>query len=460
MASLCSGRLRAAPPRPPDPPPRPLRPLPQHLVLGATQRLRRGGDRVELRTDLGDHAVPGGDLDRHPHLADGDVEPGAGQGVLAVRRLPHPDAAGGRQHLRPQGVGAVRRAQHTRARGRAGPSCPGSAPARRRPRRSGAAAAGPPATTADPGRRRWSPAAASRSSGRPAAGRLVAQHHPGDVGPPRRVAGAGAHADALHQQRWQVLATLRQRDQQRHPGRGGQLALRPRRSPATPRPARPRRAPGPAARRGRCAPSRRRERPAGADGVDPQIVQGGSTRRRRRRSSPARPPRGSAPPPARCRAPGPPPRPAGRTRPAPDRVRARPGRPRSSRSRIVAQRRCGGSAADTSTSALVARRPARVTAVAVIATELGHHRVHRRLHHREIGAGVEQRAEQHVPGHSGRGVDPGVPSPDLGLRTGRCGDLRREVAGTVAVVDVDHRDPGAQALSIASSAATPPNEAP
>ena len=65
----------------------------------------------------------------------------------------------------------------------------------------------------------------------------------------------------------------------------------------------------------------------------------------------------------------------------------------------------------TSTSILVARCPARVTAAAVSRTEAGTTASTAAWHAAEVGAGVDQRAEQHVAGDPGRGVDPGVPAP-------------------------------------------------
>ena len=77
-------------------------------------------------------------------------------------------------------------------------------------------------------------------------------------------------------------------------------------------------------------------------------------------------------------------------------------------SRIVAQRRCGRSSVITSTVDLGRPLPGAGDLGGGEPDRAGDHRVDGRLHHGEVGAGIDQGAEQHVAGDPGRGVDPGV----------------------------------------------------
>ena len=333
-----------------------------------------------------------------------------------------------------------RRAQHGQDVRRAGPSCTGSAPARRRRRRPAAAAAGRPATAGGRGRRRWPPAAApcwSASAGRPAS---LAEHHPGHVGPPggsrvpaptptaaTRIAGRSSQRSAsVATSAMPVGVVSSPWPPALHPPAAGQLGHgrhRHRQHAVAP-----------------YGPARPRGRPPALRCVDPQVVAGRRRRRPRRRSSPVHRPRGSAPRPAAMpctRRLGR--RPAGRTPRARARVPARPGR-RAIRSRTVTQVRCGWSAVATSTSALVARSPARVTVAAVITTA-----------RRTTASTAACTAAASAPASSSApsSMSPATPA-DASTQAcvtrprppaGRRGDLRGEVAGAVAVVDVDHRHP-------------------
>ena len=90
-----------------------------------------------------------------------------------------------------------------------------------------------------------------------------------------------------------------------------------------------------------------------------------------------------------------------------------------------------------------------------------HHRVHGELDRRQVGAGVDQGAEQHVAGDAGGRVDPGMPvcrhaSPagaGAAIWAARCPAPYPLSMLTTAT-------PGAQAFSMASSAARPPKAAP
>ena len=178
-------------------------------------------------------------------------------------------------------------------------------------------------------------------------GGLLAEHHPGDVGPARRVAGAGAHPDAATRSAgrsslrsasvttsampvgvvsspWPPALTGQPRASSATAGTGtGRTPWAVRTVPAP-------RATGPALR---VSTSRSCRAAAHADHVGDRVQRADLVEVHLVR--------------ARCRAPGPPPRPAGRTRRARGRVRGRAGRRSSIRSRTVAQRRCGWSAVAT-----------------------------------------------------------------------------------------------------------------
>ena len=79
------------------------------------------------------------------------------------------------------------------------------------------------------------------------------------------------------------------------------------------------------------------------------------------------------------------------------------------------------------------------------------------MQRREGDAGAEQRAQQHVAGSAGRGVDPDVvPVIALDWRATRAAKTPAPYPLSMLTTVM----PGAQELSIASSAATPPSEAP
>ena len=108
----------------------------------------------------------------------------------------------------------------------------------------------------------------------------------------------------------------------------------------------------------------------------------------------------------------------------------------------------------TSTCTRVAAKPLRVTASTRSATGSGETASTAAWIVVERHAGADQRAEQHVAAGAGRRVD-----PEGGHRAARA----TRAANTPAPYPLSMLTtvtPGAQELSIASSAASPPNEAP
>ncbi len=348
MASLCSGRRRAVQPRSPGLRPRPPRP-PRSARRAGCGRASPPRSATESNSGLTWAITPSREATLTATATSPTATSNQARGRANLRYVVSrtPMLLVRRQHLRPQEVGAVRRRSARSARGRAGPSCPGSAPARRRPRRPAAAAAEPPARAAGRGRRRWSPAAGSRSSdpprraaSSPSTTRVTFARPAGSRVPAPTPTPCTWSAGRSWQRSASVTTsampvgvvsspeppalTRQPRGQLDHGGhRNRQLAVGgPDRSGAE------------------------GDR-TGAHGVDPQVVQGRGTRPPRRRSSPARPPRGSAPasgsmPCTRAS--------ASASRANTASARSRTGSGRSAFSimvRTVTQVRCGGSAVAT-----------------------------------------------------------------------------------------------------------------
>ena len=114
------------------------------------------------------------------------------------------------------------------------------------------------------------------------------------------------------------------------------------------------------------------------------------------------------------------------------------------------------------TSTWIAASPARVTSRRPQSDVLDADRVDGRLHDVERCAGVDERTEEHVAARAGLAAEPGEAHVDASVPYG-CARRATRAAKTPAPKPLSMlhtTTPGAQELSIASSAARPPYDAP